>query len=67
MKKIIILLIILFFFVFFKSNTLEQKQWKEERNGLEYLRTSFNLNWNNFSTYLQQTCQTVADKLNLAR
>jgi hypothetical protein len=67
MKKLIILLLILSFYVFMKSNTLEQKQWKEENNGVETLRTSYNLNWNNFTGYLQQTYRNTIGKLNLKK
>lgn len=63
MKKLLILLVILFFYVFLKSNTLEQKQWKEEQNGVEYLRTSFHLNWNNFTDYLQDIYRTARNKV----
>ncbi|MFZ5800513.1 MAG: hypothetical protein ACOY3D_03935 [Candidatus Omnitrophota bacterium] len=67
LKKIIILLIILFFYVFMKSDTLEQKQFKEEREGVEYLRTTYRLNWNNFGDYLQDTYDTAIKKLQKLR
>ena len=63
MKKLIILLLILFFYVFIKSGTLEQKQWREERDGIEYLRNSYSLRWGNFSGYLQKAYQTAVNKI----
>ena len=63
MKKLLILLVIIFFYVFLKSNTLEQKQWREEQNGVEYLRNSFHLNWNNFTDYLQDIYRTAKSKV----
>lgn len=66
-KKILILLAILFFYVFMKSDTLEQKQWKEARDGVEYLRNSYRLNWNNFGDYLQDTYEATIKKLHKLR
>ncbi|MDP3143683.1 MAG: hypothetical protein Q8N14_07135 [Candidatus Omnitrophota bacterium] len=63
MKKIIILLFIIFFYVFLKSNTIEQKHWREENNGAEYLRTSYKLNWDNFTDYLQELYQKSRAKI----
>lgn len=66
-KKILILLAILFFYVFMKSDTLEQKQWKEERNGAEYLRNSYRLNWDNFGDYLKDSYGAAVRKLRKLR
>ena len=63
MKKLLILLAVLFFYVFLKSDTIEQKQWREERKGMEYMRTSFNLNWNNFAEYLKDAYKTGREKI----
>jgi hypothetical protein len=59
MKKLLILLVILFIYVFLKSNTIEQEQWKEQKDGVEYLRNSYQLNWNNFSSYLQRAYKSA--------
>jgi len=63
MKKFIILLLILFFYVFMKSNTFEQKHWRETTESGEYLRTSYKLNWDNFTGYLQDMYKTARYKI----
>lgn len=63
MKKLIILLLIVFCYVFLKSNTIEQRQWREEVSGVEYLRNSYRINWHNFTDYLQNTYKTAKEKI----
>lgn len=69
MRKFLVIIFILYFigFVFFKSNTIETRQWKENRNGIEYLRTSYNLSWNNFTRYLTGLYQNAIFRLKKLR
>jgi hypothetical protein len=55
MKKLLLIIMIIYFigFVFFKSNTIESRQWKERIEGIEYDRTSYSLNWENLPKYLK--------------
>ncbi len=50
MRKFLFIILIFYFigFIFFKSNTIETKQWKEDIGGVGYDRTSYSLNWGNF-------------------
>lgn len=55
MRKFLLIFMILYFigFIFFKSNTIETKEWKENIAGIDYSRTSYSLNWGNFVKFTQ--------------
>ncbi|MDP2939444.1 MAG: hypothetical protein Q8O13_05155 [Candidatus Omnitrophota bacterium] len=61
MRRFLLIIMIIYFigFIFFKSNTIVTKQWKEDIAGIEYLRTSYSLNWNNFFNYFRDLYKNI--------
>lgn len=56
MRKFLLIFLVLYFigFIFFKSNTIETRQWKENIAGIEYDKTSYSLNWGNFIKFSRE-------------
>jgi len=62
MRKFLLIIMLLYLigFVFFKSDTIVTKQWKEDTNGMEYFRTSYSLNWDNFFSYFKKIYKDIS-------